>query len=138
MKNYEGGDCKMTTFSVGSVTLPKNPKDVAYKRACNLSEIPYNIAQLPLVVSMGHKCDVMTWEGVLYEDGQDNAYLHTQYLTQLLALCKTLVTLTVDGRTLYSGDWVFGEFEFKEIHGRVTTIPYKMTFVKPSAFIQAL
>jgi hypothetical protein len=122
------------TYDIGGTTLPNNPVDVQYEAGLNLTEIGLP-EDSPLLITIGDKADRMIWKINLRERGKTLAQLMTDYLVPLLALKRTVATLTVTNRSMYSGDWLFHDMTTKERGGRTTSYEVKFTFLKGSSYI---
>jgi len=122
------------TYTIGGVTLPKNPTTVIVEYGSNTKETEMPAAN-PFIVSVGDRADKMTWECHVYERGKTLAQLETDYILPLKTLKRTQVTLTVTNRSFQSGSWFFADIKVKERGGNVNSFEVTFVFLKGSRYV---
>ena len=119
------------SFIVESVTLPRYPEKIQFRKAADIKTYRYPGA-LPLIISFGGKADVLIVEGKLQEAGQTKAQLLAGDVTDLEALVNTVVTIQNTGRTYHNTDFVFVNFTYDERPGWARALYIRMEFWKGS------
>lgn len=121
----------MSDWTIGGINLPHNPARARMSHTAVEEESPLPGA-LPLLISVGRKSDKLSIEGWLFVEGQDKAYLETNFIDTLEAKVKDEVTIAAPN-SRYDGDWIFDKFDYEEgIHRGNAAFYYEMVFKKGS------
>lgn len=119
------------SFIVGSVTLPRYPEKIQFRKAADIKTYRFPGA-LPLIISFGGKADVLIVEGKLQEAGQTKAQLLAGDVTDLEALVNTVVTIQNTNRPYHNTAFVFVNFTYDERPGWATALYIRAEFWKGS------
>jgi len=115
------------------ITLPIPPTKISDKGPTDIKSHIYP-GDLPLLISMGNKAEVLSLDGFIAEEGKDSAFLEAHYLLPLMNQRHRKVTLTAP-ETRYNSDYLLATFVYYEEGAKKRSFPYKLELWKGKIYV---
>ena len=117
-----------------SVTFPVAPSNITDENPVVESDFQVD-GQQSVVVSEGLDVRVLTLKGFFFSDGQNKAYLDTNFVSPLLSLNRQVVTLT-SPTSRYNGSWMLVVKSVEEKpEGQLQRYSYTLVLKQGVAFV---
>lgn len=116
-----------------TVTLPISPTKIKCKNATVSKQHPFP-DELPLLLSIGKKARVLTFESYIYDPAKTKAQLEKDFIMLLEALTHIVVTLDAPG-TRYDSDWLLNDFTYEERGAQVKAFKCKFELWQGSQYL---